>query len=586
MGRIPVAAVVTQVLFSDKLSLLPVVQPISALDITKKFSKELKLSSESTVSLTSVIAFERGNSEGDDSNELAIGCETIVSPTFVIAFKEGVANNSIFSMSGELSSSGTLDFQNRDDGSEPFSDVIQSLTGLALGSSSDSHEHSHEILGTVGSSGTLEFLDSFDNTRELLGNSTSQRVSNGCKDSLDLSDSNQLDWVSSESVLSLDHPSSQVSSPRIKDGNNAPACDVRRTPAITFRDIESDDADFDEESSRSELEVFRAKREPEVKARKGACYRCLKGNKFAQKEVCIVCDAKYCSNCVLRAMGSMPEGRKCVTCIGYPIDESKKGNLGKCSRMLKRLLNDLEIRQILKAEKFCEVNKLPPEYVFVNGQKPYKIISAHLNVGGPIKADASNGNTQVFINGREITKVELRMLQLAGVQCAGNPHFCVNEDGSYQEGEQKNARGYIWGKVGTKLVCAVISLPVPSKSANPCGEQVNNLVSRAVPNYTEQRTLQKLLSIGYSEFGTSTIFKQGIGHILPQATTSGSLPNLQLPPLLAETAKAQFSLDYSDHLALVRAYEGWKEAGRDVTGYEYCWKNFLSAQSMRAINAL
>lgn len=47
------------------------------------------------------------------------------------------------------------------------------------------------------------------------------------------------------------------------------------------------------------------------------------------------------------------------------------------------------------------------------GQKPSKIISPHLSVGGPIKPDASNGNTQIFINGREITKVELRMLQVS-----------------------------------------------------------------------------------------------------------------------------------------------------------------------------
>ncbi|KAI8025643.1 Serine carboxypeptidase-like 46 [Camellia lanceoleosa] len=38
---------------------------------------------------------------------------------------------------------------------------------------------------------------------------------------------------------------------------------------------------------------------------------------------------------------------------------------------------------------------------------------------------------------------------------------------------------------------------------------------------------------------------------------------------LAEGAKAQFSRDYSDNLALVRAYEAWKEAERDIAGYEY-----------------
>ncbi|XP_068333429.1 DExH-box ATP-dependent RNA helicase DExH5, mitochondrial-like isoform X2 [Pyrus communis] len=55
---------------------------------------------------------------------------------------------------------------------------------------------------------------------------------------------------------------------------------------------------------------------------------------------------------------------------------------------------------------------------------------------------------------------------------------------------------------------------------------------------------------------------------------------------LAEAAKSQFSRDNSDHLALVRAYEGWKVAERDFAGYDYCWKNFLSAQSMKAIDSL
>ncbi|KAG5535741.1 hypothetical protein RHGRI_023489 [Rhododendron griersonianum] len=535
---IPVASVVSQMTLPGKFS-LPVVQPILAPDIARKFSKELKLGLEHGVPPTSLIAFDRGSGEVRDAKQLGLGSETTVSPTSVIAFEEtSTPSNGDFALSGELGSLSTSDFPIGDKGSGEFSDVI---------CSSVSHEHSNELLGGPGSSGTLGFSGSFDKPKDVLGSSGGHRVSNGCKDSLDFNYLNQTDWESSESVLSLDYPSSRVSSLRIGDCNNEPACSTRRTPVVTFCDIESNEADFDEALSPYEPEVVRAKREPGVKARKGACYRCFKGSRFTEKEVCIVCDAKYCSNCVLRAMGSMPEGRKCVTCIGSPIDESKRGNLGKCSRMFKRLLNDLEVRQIMKAEKLCEVNQLPPQNVVVNGkplcqeevailqscpnppkklkpghywydkvsglwgkegQKPSKIISAHLNVGGPIKVDASSGNTQVYINGREITKVELRMLQLAGVQCAGNPHFWVNEDGSYQEEGQKNTRGYIWGKAGTKLVCAVLSLPLPSKCVNPCGEQVNSLVCRTVPDYLEQRTLQKLLLIGYSGSGTSTIFKQ------------------------------------------------------------------------------
>lgn len=56
---------------------------------------------------------------------------------------------------------------------------------------------------------------------------------------------------------------------------------------------------------------------------------------------------------------------------------------------------------------------------------------------------------------------------------------------------------------------------------------------------------------------------------------------------LADSAKAKFSAkDYSDHLALVRAYEGWKEAERTGSAYEYCWRNFLSAHTLQAIKSL
>lgn len=489
--KIPVAAVVvTKVPLSNTELHIPVVPPILAPD-RNKFSKELLI--QPTVSPTSVIAFEERVSE-DTTNCL---------------------------LSGELSSyeSGELaELINNNDSSS-----------RRLGVCSVSNEHSSR----------LDYCDSFDKSRE---SSSRARVSND-------DDLNQPDWGSNESVLSLDYPSSRVSSLKTGDCNNESNGDVRRPQVVTFRDIASDDGLHDEEFSQDEVQpqVARVKKEPQTKGKKGSCYRCFKGNRFTEKEVCIVCDAKYCCNCVLRAMGSMPEGRKCVTCIGFPIDEAKRGSLGKSSRMLKRLLNDLEVRQIMKAEKLCEANQLPPEYIFVNGQplcheeltilqscpnppkklkpgnywydkvsglwgkegqKPSKVISPHLNVGGSIRPDASNGNTQVFINGREITKVELRMLQLAGVQVAGNPHFWVNEDGSYQEEGQKNMKGYIWGKAGTKLVCAVLSLPVPSKSSNPCGEPLNSFASRSVPDYLEQRTLQKILLVGSTGAGSSTIFKQ------------------------------------------------------------------------------
>lgn len=56
---------------------------------------------------------------------------------------------------------------------------------------------------------------------------------------------------------------------------------------------------------------------------------------------------------------------------------------------------------------------------------------------------------------------------------------------------------------------------------------------------------------------------------------------------LAGIAKARFSAkDYSDHMALVRAYEGWKDAEREGSAYEFCWRNFLSAQTLQAIHSI
>lgn len=56
----------------------------------------------------------------------------------------------------------------------------------------------------------------------------------------------------------------------------------------------------------------------------------------------------------------------------------------------------------------------------------------------------------------------------------------------------------------TKLVCAVLSLPVPPDSKNHSGAEVNGVI----PDNLDQKSLRKLLLVGYDKSGTSTIYKQ------------------------------------------------------------------------------
>lgn len=336
---IPVAVVASPAFVSDKL-LLPVVQPIIASE-SNNVSVDDKIGSESvTVSPTSVIEFEDVGQERE-GNGFRLESEAVIG--------NGCA------VSEEFGSSGGMDFYE----SNELSDAVED--SKELGSSNVSHE-----LSRAASVGTIEYSGNVDVSREFCGSSSIVRGSSSCTENLEVNILSHVEWASRGSSASLEYPSSMVS-PRREGDSNAEA---RRVPVVTFCDVESDEVFTEElhDDHEEAVDVVGAENASEHKVRKGVCHRCLKGNRFTEKEVCIVCDAKYCSNCVLRAMGSMPEGRKCVTCIGSSIDESKRKHLGKSSRLIKRLLNEIEVRHIMKTEKLCEANQLPPENIFVNGE--------------------------------------------------------------------------------------------------------------------------------------------------------------------------------------------------------------------------
>lgn len=295
-------------------------------------------------------------------------------------------------------------------------------------------------------------------------------------------DSSHLLEHSDVDVKSLEVSSENSSFEEVEDCVVEPSALGNRTAAVTFRDSPSIDS-ISRESDEGEHENFPERPIASNDLKKGSCYKCHKRNRFAEKEVCLVCGAKYCKNCLLRAMGSMPEGRKCITCIGYPIDESRRGSLGKRSGMLKKLLASDAVNQIMSSELSCEANQLPSYLICVNGkplsigellklqscpnppkklkpgkywydkvsgfwgkvngllkfidaflfyfllteiivlldcsqegEKPSQLISAELAVGYRIAEDASNGDTNVLINNRRITKAEIWMLQVNALQ--------------------------------------------------------------------------------------------------------------------------------------------------------------------------
>lgn len=388
------------------------------------------------------------------------------------------------------------------------------------------------------SSGTLGFSEGRGDSNQLSGSSDVEDIDDNCKARVD------YDYGKSTADLPEISSSEEVDLRDCEDESDAPGPHIR-PPVVDFQEFTQSDVNSD--GSDHEPHIVFPERPVVSDEVKGLCHRCHRKSRFADKEVCIVCRAKYCSKCVIRAMGSMPEGRKCITCIGYRIDESRRGSLGKTSRLLKRILVDEAIKHIMKSELSCEVNQLPPHLVCINekpltieelvslqscpnppkklrpgrfwydkvsgfwgkvGEKPSQIITSQLTVGYQIRQDASNGNTKVLINSREITKPELQMLKIAGIHCEGNPHFWVTADGSYQHEGMNYVMGKLWDKKRVKIVCKALSLPFPSDVSNPGGEEVTNNTGEVNLKNLDRKRIAKFLLVGGDQSGTSTIFKQ------------------------------------------------------------------------------
>ncbi|KAK1387720.1 hypothetical protein POM88_015898 [Heracleum sosnowskyi] len=113
------------------------------------------------------------------------------------------------------------------------------------------------------------------------------------------------------------------------------------------------------------------------------------------------------------------------------------------------------------------------------GKKPCQFITPRLNVGDFMWRNAGNGNTNILVNNREISKPEFFMMQVARINCEGQPHFWCSPDGSFQEEGHRHVKERIYCKddiainrhqekqsSAMKRVVAFLTVTAQTKSAN------------------------------------------------------------------------------------------------------------------------
>ncbi|GAQ86680.1 hypothetical protein KFL_003040070 [Klebsormidium nitens] len=326
--------------------------------------------------------------------------------------------------------------------------------------------------------------------------------------------------------------------------------------------------------------------------RKGLCSMC--GQKSNKKVQCLVCNKKYCERCVERAMGFMPEGRKCVGCVGLNIDEANRPHLGRSDSTIPGLAKD-RTSEILKAELVSVANLAGSERVVVNRKpltreelaalfnaerppprmdrgnfwydarsglwgkmgRPFeRIVAPGLEVGGPLPQDASSGSTRVYLNGRELGKRELRLFKFAGAKLKSNKRIWLDADGAYGE-EGGPAKGNMWELKPLQLMLPLFGRPASEVETRLAKELQAEAASR----------VSKLLLVGPPETGKSTfarVVREMYGSGFSEEEQAGELRAMVLANVL--------------HCAR-RLLEGRKEKFDDEEGEEDQWKYGLEPEN-------